>query len=90
VEFRSRDDFGQLFHVCGLDIHNVEALVLYVEIPQIDSQIITADECLPITVYRNAVYVVSVGVCIRSSGHGGDDGVVVCHAWQLQCRGIFE
>ncbi len=29
------DDLGQFFHVGGLDIYNVEALVLDVKIPQI-------------------------------------------------------
>lgn len=50
VEFCSRDDFGQLFHVCRLDVHDVEALILDVEVPEVDSEIIAADKCLTIAV----------------------------------------
>ena len=37
VELSSGDDFGQFLHVCRLDINNVEALVLDIEVPQIDA-----------------------------------------------------
>lgn len=37
MEFGSSNDFSELFHVGWLDIDNVEALVLDVEIPKIDA-----------------------------------------------------
>ena len=37
MKLGSGDHFGQFFHVCRLDIHNVEALVLDVEVPQVDT-----------------------------------------------------
>lgn len=42
VEFGGRDDFRQLLHVCGLDIDNVKTLVLDVQIPQVDPEIVAA------------------------------------------------
>ena len=35
VELCSSDDLRQFLHVCRLDVNYVEALILYVEIPQI-------------------------------------------------------
>lgn len=50
VKFGSCDDFGQLFHIRGLDVDNVEALILDVEVPEVDPKVITADKCLAIAV----------------------------------------
>ncbi|CAF3575280.1 unnamed protein product [Fusarium graminearum] len=50
VEFGSCDYFGQFLHVCGLDINNVEALILNIEVPKIDSQIIAADKGFSVTI----------------------------------------
>jgi hypothetical protein len=50
MEFSSCDNFGEFFHVSGLDINNVEALILDVQVPKVDSQIITANKGLPVTV----------------------------------------
>lgn len=77
------DDLGQLFHVGGLDIDYVEALVLDVEIPEVDTQIVTANEGFTIAVYRYAVDVIGVSVCIGSSGDGGNNSVMVREARQL-------
>ncbi|KAI6754410.1 hypothetical protein HG530_012924 [Fusarium avenaceum] len=51
VKFGGRDDFGELFHVGRLDINNVETLILNIEVPKIDPQIITADKGLSIAVH---------------------------------------
>ena len=37
VELGGGDNLSQLFHVGGLDINNVEALVLDVEVPQVNT-----------------------------------------------------
>lgn len=50
VELGGRDDLGQLLHIGGLDINDIEALILYVQVPEVDAQIIAADVRLSITV----------------------------------------
>ena len=89
VELRRRDHLRQLLHVGGLDVDDVEALILDVEIPQVDPEIITADERLPVAVDRDAVDVIGVGVGIGPTRHGGDDGIMVGQSRELQrgCRG---
>lgn len=80
MELGSGDDFSQLLHVRRLDVDNVEALILNVEIPKIDTEVVTADKGLTIAVDRDAVDVVCVRVGVHSPGYGGDDSVVVGHA----------
>jgi hypothetical protein len=50
VEFRGRDNLCKLFHVRRLNVHDVEALVLDVQVPEVYAQVVTADEGLPIAV----------------------------------------
>lgn len=83
----SGDDFGQFLHVGRLDIDNVEALILNVEVPQVDAQVVTADECLAIAVDRDAVDVIGVGIGVYPSWNGCNDCVVVCHAWEVEVGG---
>jgi len=90
VELCGSNDLGQLLHVCRLDINDIEALILNVEVPQVDAQVITADVCFAIAVDRNAIDVVSVGVGIHATRHGGDDCVVVCHAREAEVGGAAE
>lgn len=90
VELCGGNDLGQLFHVCRLDVNNVEALILNVEVPQVDAQIITTDVCLAIAVDRNAINVVSVGVGVHAARYGSDDCVVVCHAGEGEVGGAAE
>lgn len=90
VEFCSSNDLGQLLHVGRLDINNVEALILNVEVPQVDAQVITADVCFAIAVHRNAIDVVSVGVGVHAARYSGNDCVVVCHAREGEVGGAAE
>jgi hypothetical protein len=83
MELSRCDDLCELLHVGWLDVDNIEALVLDVEIPQIDAQIIAADECLPIAVDRYAVDMVGVCIRIRLSGYCRNDSVVMCEPWEL-------
>ncbi len=78
MELGGSYDLCELFHVCRFDVDDVEALILNVEIPEVDSKIVTADECLAIAVHGDAVDVVCMGVCVSLSWNGGDDRVVVC------------
>lgn len=90
VEFSRSDHLSQLLHVRRLDIHNVEALVLNVEVPQVHSQIITADKGFAITVHGNAIYMVRVSIRVSSPWDGGDHGIMVCQSGQLQSRCVLE
>lgn len=90
VELGGGDDLGELLHVRRLDIHDVEALVLNVQIPQVYAEIITADECLAVAVDRYAVDVVCVGVGVGLPGHSCHDGVMVGQTRQLQITRILD
>lgn len=90
MKLSSSNNLGELLHVGGFDIDYVEALVLNIEIPEVDTQIVTADEGFTIAVYRYAVDVICVSVRISSSGDGGNNGVMVRKARQLQIRRVPE
>lgn len=90
VEFSRGDNLSQLLHICGLDIHNVEALVLDVEVPQVHSQIVTADKGFAITVHGDAIYMVRVSICVSSPWDSSDHGIMVCQSGQLQGRCVLE
>ena len=81
MKFGRRDDLGQLLHVRRLDVDDVEALVLDVEVPEVDPKVVGADERLAVAVHRDAVDVVGVGVGVRLARHGRHDGVVVGESW---------
>lgn len=51
MELCSSYDFGQLLHISWFDVDNVEALILNIQVPQVYAKIVTADECLTITVH---------------------------------------
>lgn len=78
VEFGSGDDFCELLHVGWFDVDNVEALVLDVQVPEIDPQIIAADKGFSVTVDGYAVDMIGVCVCISLSRYRGDNGVMMC------------
>ena len=80
MKLGSSDDLGQFFHVGWLDIHNVKTLVLNIKVPEVDSEIITADEGLAIAVHGNAVDVVCMGIRVCPSRYSGNDCVMVSHA----------
>lgn len=90
VEFGGRDNLCKLLHVRGFDINDIKALVLNVEIPQIDSEVITADEGLPVAVHRNTVYMVRMSIGVRPSRHSCDNRIMVRHSWKLQHGGILK
>lgn len=77
VKLCSRDNLGQLLHVSWLDVNNIEALILDVQVPEVYSQIVTADKGLPITVHRDAVDVVGVSISIGSTRDCGHHCIVM-------------
>lgn len=90
MELCGGDDLGQFLHVGGLDVDDIKALVLDVQVPEIDAQVITADESLSIAVDRYAVDMVCMGVCIYPPGHGCDDCLMVRHSRELEGGGVLE
>ena len=50
----------QILHVWRFDIHHIEALVGVIQMPQIDTQVITRDEGLLITADGNGIYMIRV------------------------------
>lgn len=90
MEFGCCDNFGEFFHVRGFDINDVEALILYVQVPQIDPEIIAADKSLAVTVDRDAINVIRMCVRISTAGNSRNNGVVVCKPRQLQVSSISE
>ena len=90
VELSSCDHLCELLHVGRLDVDNVKALVLNVKVPEIYAQIIAANERFSIAVDRDAVDVVCMGVGVGPAGDGGDNGVVVCQARELEVAGVAE
>ncbi|KAK1239566.1 LOW QUALITY PROTEIN: hypothetical protein MKX07_001020 [Trichoderma sp. CBMAI-0711] len=79
-----------LLHVGGFDVNDVEALILDVEVPEVDAQIVTANERFAITVDGYAVDVVRVGVGVGPSRDGGNDGVMMCETGQLEIGRVPE
>ena len=90
MELCSSYHLRQLLHVGRFDVNNIETLILYIEIPEVYSQIVTADEGLPIAIDRDAIDVVGMGVCVCSTRYSGNNSVMVCHARQFQRRSVGE
>jgi hypothetical protein len=84
MEFRSSYNFRQLFHVCWLDVYNVEALILDVQIPKIDSKVITANESLAIAIDRNTVDVISMSICIGFARYGSHNRIMVSETREFE------
>lgn len=63
VKLGGGDDLRQLLHVGRLDVDNVEALILNVQVPEVDPQVIAGYERLPVRVDGYAVDM--IGVCVR-------------------------
>lgn len=77
VELGCCDHFCQLFHVGWFDVDDIEALILDVQVPQVYPQVVTANESLPITVHRDAVDVICVGIGVSSSRYCCYNGIMV-------------
>jgi hypothetical protein len=90
VEFGRCDYLGEFLHVRRLDVHNVEALVLNVEIPQVHSEVITADKGFAITVNGDAIYMIRVGIGVCSPWNSSNHGIMVCQTRQLQSCRVLE
>ena len=81
MELCSSDDLRKLFHIGRLNINDIETLVLNVEMPEVYSKVVTADECLSVTIHGYAVDVVSMGIGVCSAGYRSDDSVMMRETW---------
>lgn len=61
------EDLSELFHAGGLDIQNVEGAVRDVQMPEIDAQVIRTEKGLLVARHADAVDVVRVSICVRST-----------------------
>lgn len=77
VELSGGDNLSKLFHVRWFDIDNVEALVLNIEVPEVNSEIIGADKGLAIAVDGYTINVVGVGICVGFAGNGSNNGIMM-------------
>ena len=90
MELRSCDDFSELFHVRRLDIDNVEALILDIEVPEVYPQVIRADVGFSIAVDGYAIDVIGVCVGVDSPRHSSNNRVVMCHTREFEIRDTSE
>lgn len=81
MKFGGGDDFSQLLHIGRLDVDDIEALVLDIQIPKIYPQIIARYKRLAIRINRNRVDMVGVGISVRPTRDSCDNGVVMGKAW---------
>mmetsp|Transcript_51447 Transcript_51447/g.129077 ORF Transcript_51447/g.129077 Transcript_51447/m.129077 type:complete len:219 (-) Transcript_51447:624-1280(-) len=82
VELGGRDYLRQLLHVCGLDVHNIEALVVDGQVPQVDAQIVRRDVCFPVRVQRHGINVVCVSVGENTARGGCHHDLLHLHGWK--------
>lgn len=76
-------NFCELFHVGRLNINYVKALVLDIEVPEVNTEIVTANKSLSITVYRNAVDMIGMSIGVSAPGYSGDNCIMVRKSWEL-------
>lgn len=90
VELSSRDHLGQFLHVSGFDIYDVEALILDVEVPKVNAEVVAADECFAIAVGGYAVDMIGVRIGVYFPRYGSNHCVVMCHAREFKVRDASE
>lgn len=90
MEFGCCNDLGEFFHVSWFDVNDIEALILDVEIPEIDPQVVTTDEGLSVAVDGDTVDMIGMSILVRSTRHRSDDSVMMCQARKFQSGSIQE
>lgn len=56
---------GEVLHIRGLDVNNVERGRVDVQVPEIDAQVICRQKCLPVAAQADAVDVVGVRIAVH-------------------------
>ena len=51
MKFCSGDDFGEIFHVGWFDVDDVEGIVGFFEVPDVDAEVVGREEGLVVGVY---------------------------------------
>jgi hypothetical protein len=90
VEFGGSNNFGEFLHVRRLNIDDVEALVLDVQVPEVYAQIVAAYEGFTVAIYRDTIDVVGMSIGIGTAGDGGYNCVVVRKAWESELVWVSE
>lgn len=90
VKLGSGDNLSQLLHVCRLDVDNVKALILDIQIPEVDAEVVRADKRLAVAVDGYAVDMIGVGIGVRSARYGGNDGVMMGQAGHDEVFRVLE
>ncbi len=62
VKLGGSNNFRQFLHVGRLDVDYIEALISYVQMPEVDAQVISRKVCLGVRVNRDRIYVIRVRV----------------------------
>ena len=83
MEFSSGNHFSEFLHVYRLDIDNVETLVRDIQVPEVDSQVISRDISLSIRVDRYRINMVGMCVLIGLARYSSSNGIMVNKCWQL-------
>ena len=65
-------------------IHDIKALVLDIQVPQVYPQVIRTNKSLPVRVNTDAVDVVGMRICIRPSRHSSHNRIMVRQSWELE------
>jgi hypothetical protein len=63
---------------------HTETSIADVQVPQVDSKVISRDVRFLIRVDRNGMYVIRMGVGVDFAGDSGDDIILLHHAWQTE------
>jgi hypothetical protein len=55
-----------------------------VYIPQIDSKVVSGNECLLVRVYGDGMYMIRMSIRVHFPRNGSDDVVLLRHTWQAE------
>lgn len=67
MELRGSDDLRQLLHIGRLYVHNVEALIRYIQVPQVDAQVIRRQVRFRVRIDRDRIDVIRVRVGVDAA-----------------------
>jgi hypothetical protein len=63
---------------------HTETSIADVQVPQIDSKVISGDVGFLIRVNRNGMYMIGMSIGVDFAGDSGDDIILLHHAWQTE------
>ena len=84
MELCGGNDLSQFLHVCWLYVHDVEALVLNIEVPEVDTEVVTADKGFSIAIDRDAIDMIGMSIGVVAPRYGSNNSVVVSEARKFE------